>query len=311
MPRLAAHPAPLRTALTLAVAVAPLLAVFAFIAAVGAQATPPAEWFSATREPVTVWHTGSVERAESLAARGVGALDLVTDLLETPVEGEIVIIVWPAGVEPDPAAAPDEVQALDRGDPLIHVLDVTRDTAGDVQSAVTSLIINHAAAPHIDQVPLWLRLALGLWSQGPLPGFYLRRAGSVVVLDHERYYSFERLERLPVTWQFQALYFGQVGGMLSWMIQDWGPEALRMLFAQLSQGVAFDAALEAVYGIPADEFIEKFTGNAERALLLTWPYIEDESRPFWESINAGLVFGVVVAILFATGGAYIVKRLIE
>ena len=254
-------------------------------------------WVMAEREHLTVWHTQGQVRADDLADAGQGAYDLVSDLIDASVSQHIAIIVWPQGADPsDESAYPEDV------DGVSLVLHVTRNASGSVRNAVTNALISAAAAPYGDQVPLWMRWAMGFWSQGPLPGFYLRRAGSVVLFDHEEYYSFEQLETIPSTWQFQAKYFGQAGGMLAWMIQDWGPETLAELFRVTGQGVPFYEALEQVYGIPREQFIDEFTDNAERALLLLWPYIEPQDQPFYETLNLNYVVmvaaGIPVLLLF-------------
>ena len=280
---------------------------------------PRYEWGRAEDVGVALWRVGSDLQARQLADHATGALDLVRDLLETPVEQPISIVVWPsstaaAGALPtalfggQPPFAPSISAASSHGEHLIHIF---RSTGGEVRNAVSGVVLDTAARPHADQVPMWLRVAVGLWSQGPMNGAFLRRAGSVVVLDHEHYYSFEELEDFPVTWQFQALYLGQSGGMLSWMLQDWGPPALVDLFGRVSDGVEFYAALEVVYGYDRDEFIAEFTKNAERSLLLTWPYIESQTPPFWERLNIAIIMAIVVGVIGLAGGGYIVYRLLE
>ncbi len=256
------------------------------------------------RSDLTLWHTQGEIRADDLADHGQGAYDLVSDLLDASVDQRLALIVWPQGSDPSDATAyPSGIE-----EDWI-VLHVTRNASGSVRSTVTNALIDAAAAPHGDQVPLWLRSALGFWSQGPLPGFYLRRAGSVVLFDHEDYYSFEQLESIPSTWQFQAKYFGQAGGMLAWMIQDWGPESLAELFRVTSDGVPFYDALEQVYDIPQERFIDEFTDNAERALLLLWPYIEAQDRPFYETLNLNHVVMIAAAIPVLILLFFIGKRL--
>lgn len=268
-----------------------LLTVTALLAPSAGAQTDEVVWVMAEREHLTLWHTQGQVRADDLADEGQGAYDLVSDLIDASIDQHIALIVWPLGADPsDESAFP---QGID-GDLL--VLHVTRNASGSVRNAVANALISAAAAPHGDQVPLWIRSALGFWSQGPLPGFYLRRAGSVVLFDHEEYYSFEQLETIPSTWQFQAKYFGQAGGMLAWMIQDWGPETLAELFRVTGQGVPFYDALEQVYGIPQEQFVDKFTDNAERALLLLWPYIEAQDQPFYETLNLNHVVMIAAAI---------------
>lgn len=280
---------------------------------------PRYEWGRAEDVGVVLWRVGSDLQAKQLADHAAGALDLVSDLLETPVEQLISIVVWPsstaaAGGLPtslfggQPPFAPSISAASKHGEHLIYIF---RNTGGEVRNAVSGVVIDTAARPYADQVPMWLRVAVGLWSQGPMNGAFLRRAGSVVVLDHEDYYSFEELEDFPVTWQFQTLYLGQSGGMLSWMLQDWGPPALVDLFRRVSDGAGFYAAMEAVYSYDRDEFIAEFTKNAERSLLLTWPYIESETPPFWERLNIGIIMAIVVGVIALAGGGYIVYRLLE
>ena len=280
---------------------------------------PRYEWGRAEDVGVVLWRPGSNLQAIQLAGHAAGALELVADLLETPVEQPISIVVWPsstaaAGGLPtslfggQPPFAPRISAASTHGEHLIHVF---RSTGGEIRNAVSGVVMDTAAHPHADQIPMWLRVAVGLWSQGPMNGAFLRRAGSVVVLDHEDYYSFDELEDFPVTWQFQALYFGQSGGMLSWMLQDWGPPALVDLFQGVSDGTEFYSALEAVYGYDRDQFIAEFTKNAERSLLLTWPYIESETPPFWERLNIGTIMAIVVGVIALAGGGYIVYRLLE
>ena len=236
--------------------------------------TDDAAWFSAERDNLTLWHTQGQLRADDLADRAQGAYDLVSDLIDVEIEHPLAIIVWPPGADPsNPTSFPDGLS------PDLPALHVMRNTSGDVHSAVANALINAAAGQHAGQVPLWMRAALGFWSAGPLPGFYLRRAGSVVILDYEDYYSIEQLETVPTTWQFQAKYFGQAGGMLAWLIQDWGPDVLADLFRTVGDGVPFYDAIEQVYGIPEDKLIAEFTKNAERALLLNWPYIEPQQVP--------------------------------
>ena len=266
--------------------------------------TDEVEWYSAGRDNLTLWHTQGQLRADDLADHGQGAYDLVSELIDASVEAPLTIIVWPAGADPsDMSRWPEGVGPEP---PPLHIM---RNASGDVRSAVTSAVINAATGQYAAEVPLWMRSALGFWSAGPLPGFFLRRAGSVALFDHEEYYSVEQLEAIPSTWQFQAKYFGQAGGMLAWFIQDWGPEALAELFRTVGDGVPFYDAIEQVYGIPEDRLIAEFTDNAERALLLNWPYIEQQRQPFYERLNLNHVIAIAAAVPVALLLFFIGKRL--
>lgn len=266
--------------------------------------TDDLEWFSAERDELTLWHTQGQLRADDLADHAQGAYDLVSELIDVDVEAPLAIIVWPTGSDPtDAALFPTGV------DEHAEVWHVMRNSSGDVRSTVTNALIDAATGPHAAQVPLWMRSAMGLWSAGPLPGFFLRRAGSVVLFDHEEYYSIERLEVIPTSWQFQAKYFGQAGGMLAWFIQDWGPETLAELFQTVGEGVPFYDAIEQLYGIPEEQLIAEFTKNAERALLLDWPFIEPQQQPFYERLNLNHVIAIAAAIPVAILLFFIGKRL--
>ncbi len=252
------------------------------------------EWSAAERDHLTLWHSQGLARADDLADHGQGAYDLVSDLIDAELSRPLTLIVWPPGADPsDVSRYPPGVAANAEQHDVRHVM---RNTSGDVRGSVTNALIDAVTGAHAGQVPFWMRAALSFWSQGPLPGFYLQRAGSVVIFDHERFYSIAELEVVPSTWQFQAKYFGQVGGMLAWFIQDWGPEALAELFQTVGAGVPFYDAIEQVYGIPQDQLIDQFTKNAERALLLLWPYIEPQSPPFYERLNLNHVIMVVAAV---------------
>lgn len=262
------------------------------------------EWLSAERGDITLWHTQGQERADDLADHAQGAYDLVSELIDTEIPASLTIVVWPHGADPSdteqlPDGIPDEI-------PPVNVL---RNTSGDVRNAVTNALINAATGQHAAEVPVWMRTALGLWSQGPLPGFFLRRAGSVLYLDYEEFYTTEQLEVIPTTRQFQAKYFGQAGGMLAWFLQDWGPDALADLFRAVGEGVPFYDAVEEIYGIPEDELISTFTGNAERALLLNWPFVEPQDKPFYEDLNLNHVIMIVAAIPVAFLLFFVGKRM--
>ena len=272
-------------------------------AALHAQ-TDGLEWVSAERDDLTLWHSQGQLRADDLADHGQGAYDLVSELIDASVESSLTIIVWPAGADPSDANQLPEGLGLEP--PPLHIM---RNASGDVRSAVTSAVIDAATGQYATQVPLWMRSAMGFWSAGPLPGYFLRRAGSVVLFDHEEYYSIEQLEVIPSTWQFQAKYFGQAGGMLAWFIQDWGPEPLAELFRTVGAGTPFYDAIEQVYGIPEDQLVSEFTKNAERALLLNWPYIEPQQKPFYENLNLNIIIAIAAAIPVAILLFFIGKRL--
>ena len=280
---------------------------------------PRFDWGTAADGEVVVWRPGPDLQADHVAGHAVGALDLVADLLETPIEQPISLVVWPSstaaadgipvaifGGQPPPL--PRLTVAAGHGERLIHIF---RDTTGDVRSAVSDVVMETAAHPHPDAIPLWFRVALGLWSQGPMHPFFVNRARSVVDADYEEFYSAEELDRFPSSWQYQALYLGQAGGMLSWMLQDWGPSALVELFDRISAGAAFYDALEVVFGYDRDQFIAEFTQNAERVLELTWPYIESEADPFWQTLDIGLIMAIVAAVIAIPFVAYIGYRLLQ
>lgn len=290
----------------LAILAVSAVAAVAFLVVSGiVHAQPPQlEWFVAERDELTLWHSQGQLRADDLADHAQGAYDLVSDLIDVDVAAPLAIIVWPAGSDPsDAALVPSDI--ADHAE----VRHVMRNASGDVRSTVTNALIDSATGMHAGQVPFWMRAALGFWSAGPLPGFFLRRAGSVVLFDHEEYYSIEQLEVVPSTWAFQAKYFGQAGGMLAWFIQDWGTEALADLFQMVGQGVPFYDAIEQIYGIPEDKLISEFTKNAERALLLNWPYIEPQQQPFYERLNLNYVIAIAAGIPLVVLFFFIAKRL--
>ncbi len=262
------------------------------------------QWFSAERDNLTLWHTQGQLRADDLADHGQGAYDLVSELIDVDVEAPLAIMVWPPGSDPTDAAL--FPVGIEEDAEVRHVM---RNSSGDVRGAVTNALIDAATGPHAYRVPLWMRSATGFWSAGPLPGFFLRRAGSVALFDHEQFYTIEQLEIVPSTFAFQAKYFGQAGGMLAWFIQDWGPEALAELFRTVGDGLPFYEAIEQVYGIPQDKLISEFTKNAERALLLNWPYIEPQQKPFYERLNLNHVIAIAAAIPVAILLFFVGKRL--
>ena len=266
------------------------LALLLFIGSAHIQAQQ-LEWALAEREELTLWHSQGQLRADDLADHAQGAYDLVSDLIDLDVDRPLAIVVWPPGADPsDPASLPTGI------DEHADIRHVSRNSSGDVRNAVTNALIDAATGRYAAEVPIWMRSAMGLWSAGPMPGFFLRRAGSVTIFDHEEFYSIEQLEVVPTTWQFQAKYLGQAGGMLAWFIQDWGPDALAELFQTVASGVPFYDAIEQVYGIPEEKLIAEFTGNAERALLLNWPYIESQKPPFYENLNINQVLIIAVTI---------------
>ena len=266
--------------------------------------TASLDWSRTERDDVVLWHWQGPERADDLADHAQGAYDLISDLIEAESDQSIVLVVWIPETDPnDTQSLPPELD--DEVDPVL----VMQNTSGGVRNAVTNQLIDAATGPHAGQVPLWIRLGLGLWAQGPLPGFYLRRAGSVVVLDHEEYYSIEQLETFPQTWQFQAKYLGQAGGTVAWFIQDWGPESLAELFMLVGDGVPFYDAIEQVFGIPEDRLISEFTKNAERSLLLTWPYIESQTPPLYERLNINHIIIIAAALPMLILFFFIGKRL--
>lgn len=279
-----------RLALLIASAAICLTAVWVLSNPVSAQ-EQDGQWSSAQRSDLTLWHWQGQERADALADHGQGAYDLVGDLIETSIDDRLLIVVWPSGADPnDSTQGPSDLDSETRA---IHVL---RNTSGDVRNAVTNALLDSATGQYAVNVPNWMRAALGLWSQGPMPAYFLTRAGSVFIHEREEFYSIEQLEVVPTTWQFRNKYFGQAGGMLSWMIQDWGPETLADLFSTVGEGVPFYEAINHVYGIPKDELISEFTKNAERALLLNWPYIESQRPPFYERFNINHLLIVAVSI---------------
>lgn len=266
--------------------------------------TDELEWSSAERDNLTLWHTQGQLRADALADHGQGAYDLVSDLIDVSLDDRVNVIVWPQGLDPaDPTLLPDGVT------PESPTLHVTRNSSGDVRNAIANALLDAATGPHADAVPLWMRFAMGLWSQGPLPAYFLTRAGSVVIFDHEQYYTIEQLEILPLTFSFQAKYFDQASGMLAWFIQDWGPETLAELFRTVGEGLPFYEAVRRIYGIPREKLIAEFTNNAERIFLLNWPYIESQQQPFYERLNLNHVILVAAAIPVAILLFFIAKRL--
>ena len=285
----------------LAVAV---VAASALLIGLGFGQAQELEWSFAERDEIALWHSQGQLRADDLADHAQGAYDLVSDLIDVDVEAPLAIIVWPQGTDPS-----DTSQLPSGIDDNAEIRHVFRNSSGSVRSEVTGALIDAASGEYAAGVPFWMRSALGFWSAGPLPGFYLRRAGSVVLFDHEQFYSIEQLEVVPATWQFQAKYFGQVGGMLAWFIQDWGPETLAALFETVGSGVPFYEAIEQVYGIPEEKLISEFSKNAERALLLNWPYIEPQQKPFYERLNLNHVILVAAAIPLAVLMFFIGKRL--
>ena len=110
---------------------------------------------------VSMFSTRSQEHAQHLGAvanRTFETSALLFSKAATQIE-RAGLIAWPAGQSPQLASEPGRL-----GSESLYL--IAGDHSNDVRSAISDIVVDQAASPHPDQIPLWLRIALRHWVRG-------------------------------------------------------------------------------------------------------------------------------------------------
>lgn len=252
-----------------------------------------ADCWAAGNDLITVFSTRDLSHAEHLASVATDTLETIEGLLhptQEPVRG-LRLIAWPSSDSSTQSAEPQRLN----GESLFLVAGAD---GNHIRSAISDIVVDRAAFPNRDQVPLWLRIGLRHWVRGGEQSALLRPARKIATdpdYAYDKFFSLHLLSTWPTLEVFQQIYISQSLAMLAWLLQDWPSDSLSMLFAAISEGRPFEAALAEVYELETATLVVDFSQHAGRITQLSWPYTESPPWTAWFSTTRMIL--IVIAVL--------------
>jgi len=264
------------------------------------------EWFTnravcwvAQGDQVTVFSPRSDRHAEHLALVAEQTLETIHALLRQTQEpvGGLRLIAWPDPELPALSAVPQRLNGA-------SLFLVAGEDGNHIRSAISDIVVDRAAFPHQERVPLWLRIGLRHWVRGGEQSALLQPARKIAtdpLYAYDRYLSLHALDSWPAIEAYQQLYVSQSLAMLAWLLQDWPADSLSNLFAGLSEGRSFETALANAYELDQRTLVDDFHRQAERITQLSWPYTEPPPWSDWFTTARVIAIAFVVIVLLLVG----------
>lgn len=214
------------------------------------------QWKSVTEDGVTVnYYSGSEEDARSMLTVAGETIASMSDLLGTTVEFPVKVWAYDSVADMRPAlakrSATFEQSIITAGvrvssDTVLVLGNVAYDT---LRHELTHVVTAVAGESAFGTLPAWLDEGTAVYGQRD-PGGY--RAALERAVSRGNVLSVRSLTSYPGDPAAVELFYGESWSLVSFLIEQYGPEKFAQLFAEIKKGKRIDKALETVYGFDQD-----------------------------------------------------------
>ena len=217
-------------------------------------------WQSMSEGNITVWfYSAGEEEVRNVLQVGLETLERMGGLVGTEVDFPVKVFYYDTAVDMQAAArapgdTPDsgvitlgEVVFSDTA--LVSADSVPLDV---MRHELTHIVLRQAAKGAFVDVPAWLEEGTAVYAQNsPLGGV----ADALdLAIERNEPFSVRSLTSSSLARQGTnvSLFYGQSWSLVSFLIDEFGPEKFAELFATLREGTTMDEALDRVYGFDQD-----------------------------------------------------------
>lgn len=297
-------------------------------------------WESLSEGNLTVWfYSADEEQVRSLLQVGLEVLERMGALVDTEVDFPVKVFYYDSASDMQAAA----IAQRDMPDTGVITLGevVFSDTAlvsadatplDILRHELSHIVLRRAAKGALIDVPAWLEEGTAVYAQNnPLGGV---EGALELAIERNEPFSIRSLtsSSLGRRGTNVSLFYGQSWSVVSFLIDEFGPEKFSELFAVLREGTTTDEALERVYGfdqdglenawresvgLPPREFAEPEEEPAEAAPPATPVPAQEEPQALPQDEDGGVpvlalallaLVTVVLAGGIAAGGILIARR---
>ncbi len=297
-------------------------------------------WESMSEGNLTVWfYAAGEDEVRNVLQVGLEALERMGGLVGAEVDFPVKVFYYESASDMQAAArAPGETP--DRGVVTLGEV-VFSDTAlvsadsvplDVLRHELTHIVLRQAAKGALADIPAWLDEGTAVYAQNsPLSGV---EQALDLAIERNEVFSVRSLtsSSLGGLGANVSLFYGQSWSLVSFLIDEFGPEKFAELFATLREGTTVDEALESVYGfdqdgfenawresvgLPPREVVEPTEQPAEAAVPATPAPAEQETQALpQDEDNGGPVLALAIVALvtvtlaggLAVGGIIIARR---
>ena len=225
---------------------------------------PRYTWQTVTAGTLSVYYYADEDGAQRLLEAGTEVLVEMSALLNVSVETPISIYVWQqpsdaVGVERVESEAFEELVITGGTRVLADLLHVFQPTRWVVRHELTHILTKLAGEGGIGRLPAWLDEGTATYAEGD---WRSRRGGALnFAVNNDQLLSVRSLGSVTNIPGQVDLFYGQSGALVSYLIDEFGPEQFAGLFAVFKQGSTVDNALINVYGLDRDALDTRFRAS--------------------------------------------------
>ncbi len=214
------------------------------------------DWSEVSADGVTVnYYSGTEAQARSMLDLAIETIASMSDLLGAAVEFPVKVWIYDSARDMKPALAKRsetfEESITTAGvrvssDTVLVLGNVEYDT---LRHELTHVVTAVAGESAFGSLPAWLDEGTAVYSQED-PGGYKRALDRAVARGNVL--SVRAITSYPGDPAKVELFYGQSWSLVSFLIEQYGPERFAQLFAEIKKGKRIDSALESVYGFDQD-----------------------------------------------------------
>jgi len=216
-------------------------------------------WESLTEGNLTVWfYEADEERVRDLLRVGRQTLDRMGALLGASVEFPVKVLYYASAADMQPAILSQVL--VPNGGPVTLGEVVYSDTAvvspdivplDILRHELTHVVVREALRGPFGDPPAWLNEGTAVYAQSRPLGD--EQSALELAIRRNRPLSVRSLTSSSLAHSDNvSLFYGQSYSIVAFLIDTYGEEKFRQLFATFREGSTTDAALEAVYGFDQD-----------------------------------------------------------
>jgi len=226
------------------------------------------EWQVIEEGLLRVYYYRNKDLAAAVLAEGAAALGRFREVIGVEAGQPISVYVYAS--ERDMASAiPSRSQAFDArtvtlgmamgGDTLV-LLGKGREVLGTVAHELSHAVVHQATDNPFTELPRWLDEGLAMYAEGELPRDNANALSKAI--QSGNLLTLRSMTSYPGDSRLVDLFYGQAYSLVAYMIETYGPDAMKSLLALIGEGVAPEEALMQAYGLTLDDLEREWLASA-------------------------------------------------